>query len=151
MNVLKNHYTSKAICNKIFSIVLALFLISFFSFSQEKTHNITVTIDNVSNDNGKVVLGLHTSDTFMKGKGIQNTEAKIENGKVTVTFKNVKPGNYAILALHDENENNRMDFENGMPIESYGMSNNPMTYGPPQYSDAEFEVTTGDLDLKIRF
>ncbi len=147
MKTLKNHST-----NKTFSIAILLFLTSLFCFSQEsETYTITVSIDNVKNNNGKVMLGLHSADTFMKGQGIQNAESKIEDGKITVTFENVEPGNYAILALHDENENNRMDFENGTPIESYGMSNNPMSYGPPQYNDAKFEVINENLDLKIRF
>ena len=56
------------------------------------------------------------------------------------------------MALHDENDNNAMDFEdNGMPKESYGMSNNPMSYGPPQFATAKFEVASEDLEMNIRF
>jgi uncharacterized protein (DUF2141 family) len=88
----------------------------------------------------------------MKGKGIKDAETSIEDGKVTITFENVLPGEYAILALHDENDNKRMDFEdNGMPKESFGMSNNVMAMGPPQYDDAKFTVADKDLDLNIRF
>lgn len=113
--------------------------------------NITVTINNIKNNKGSVLLGLHTEDTFMKGAGVKNLTSKIENGQVTVTFTNVEAGTYAIMVMHDENDNKRMDFENGMPIESYGMSNNPMSYGPPQYSDAKFEVTDKDLEFNIIF
>lgn len=113
--------------------------------------NITVTIQNIKNDKGSILLGLHNEDTFMKGPGIKNLKSKIENGKVTVTFEDVEAGTYAILVMHDENNNNRMDFENGMPLESYGMSNNPMSYGPPQYQDAKFEVIDKDLKFNIRF
>jgi len=113
--------------------------------------NITVTIKNIKNNKGSVLLGLHTEDTFMKGAGVKNLTSKIENGQVTLTFTNVKAGTYAIMVMHDENDNKRMDFENGMPLESYGMSNNPMSYGPPQYSDAKFEVTDKDLEFNIIF
>ena len=45
-----------------------------------------------------------------------------------------------------------MDFnESGMPLESYGTSNNVMTFGPPQYDDAKFKVENNDLELNIRF
>lgn len=111
--------------------------------------NITVTIKNIKNNKGSVLLGLHTENTFMKGAGVKNLTSKIENGQVTVTFTNVEAGTYAIMVMHDENDNKRMDFENGMPLESYGMSNNPMSYGPPQYSDAKFEVTDKDLEFNI--
>ncbi|BAO74328.1 DUF2141 domain-containing protein [Winogradskyella sp. PG-2] len=134
-------------------LTIALVLTSVFSFSQEdKGVTITVTIDNVKNDKGNVLMSLHTSETFMKGKGIIDAETKIKDGKVTITFENVLPGEYAIMALHDENENQRMDFQdNGMPLESYGMSNNVMSFGPPQYGDAKFKVEAKDLELNIRF
>ena len=131
---------------------LSLLFVSLLGSLFMNAQNITVTIDNVSNDNGKVIFALHTSDTFMKGPGIQNAETKIENGKAVVTFKDVKPGTYAIMALHDANENNQMDYEaSGMPKEAYGMSNNPMSYGPPQFYDAKFEFKGEDVDMKIRF
>lgn len=131
---------------------LALAFTTLFSFAQDEGITITVTVDNVTSDNGKVLMSLHTSETFMKGKGIKNAETTIEDGKVTVTFENVLPGEYAILALHDENDNKRMDFEdNGMPKESFGMSNNVIAMGPPQYEDAKFKVTSEDLTLNIRF
>jgi len=88
----------------------------------------------------------------MKGKGLMSAQSKIKDGKITVTFENVKPGDYAIIAFHDENENSKMDFrENGMPLESYGMSNNSMAFGPPNYNDAKFTVADKNLDLNIRF
>ena len=133
---------------------IALVLTSIFSYAQEeeKGITITVTIDNVKSDNGKVSMSLHTSETFMKGAGVMNAETKIKDGKISITFENVQPGEYAIMALHDENENNRMDFrENGMPLESYGTSNNVMAFGPPQYDDAKFNVEDKDLELNIRF
>ena len=116
-----------------------------------KGQTITVTVDNLKNNNGVVLFGLHTKDTWMKAAGVQNLKSKSENGKVTVTFTNVKAGTYAILVLHDENENNRMDFENGMPKENYGMSNNPMSFGPPQFEESKFEVKNKDLEFNIRF
>lgn len=136
--------------NLVLTLVLAFS--TLFSFAQDEGITITVTVDNVTNDKGKVLMSLHTSETFMKGKGIKDAETTIENGKVTITFENVLPGDYAILALHDENDNKRMDYEdNGMPKESFGMSNNVMIMGPPQYEDAKFKVANEDLDLNIRF
>ncbi|WP_422860318.1 DUF2141 domain-containing protein [Flagellimonas sp. S174] len=138
---------------KSLALALAFLLVHFIGLAQETEGiDITVTIDNVVNNNGKVIATLHTEDTFMKGPGIQNLDSSIEDGKVSFTFKNVAPGTYAIMALHDENENRSMDFyENGMPKESYGMSGNEMTLGPPSFIDAKFDVTQEDLELNIRF
>ena len=135
---------------KALALTLSLFVISFISFAQEAEGiTITVTVDNVLNDNGKVMAGLHTADNFMKAEGIKVAESKISEGKVTLTFENVLPGSYAIMAMHDENENNQMDYQsNGMPKESYGMSGNDMSFGPPTFTDAQFEVADKDLDRK---
>jgi uncharacterized protein (DUF2141 family) len=133
-------------------LTLALAFSTLFSFAQDEGITITVTIDNVTSNEGKVLMALHTSETFMKGKGIKNGESTIEDGKVTLKFENVLPGDYAILAFHDENNSKRMDFhENGMPKESFGTSNNVMAMGPPQYDDAKFTVADEDLELNIRF
>jgi len=137
---------------KTLFLTFALVLTSLFSFSQDSGVTLTLTIDNVINDKGNVKMALHTVDTFMKGKGLENGQSEIKDGKVTITFENVKPGDYAVIAFHDENENNKMDFrDNGMPLESYGMSNNVMSFGPPQYDDAKFTIADKDLELSIRF
>ncbi len=135
----------------LFLKTVFLFIVSF-SFAQNSGLSISVTIDNVTSDEGKVLLVLHTSDTFMKSDGIDSAESTIENGRVQVTFNHVQPGEYAIIALHDANGNGRMDFqENGMPLEAYGSSNNPMFFGPPQYDEAKFQLEDKNLELNIRF
>ncbi|TBM99724.1 DUF2141 domain-containing protein [Hyunsoonleella flava] len=136
------------------TLFIALFLSINFSNAQEDTtgQTVTVTINNITNNNGHVLLSLHTKDTFMKGPGIKSVKSEIVDGKITATFENISPGTYAVMALHDENDNNTMDFEdNGMPKESYGMSNNPMSYGPPQFATAKFDLATEDLEMNIRF
>ena len=138
---------------KTLSLFIALILSSTLSFAQEtKGQDITVTVENIANNRGHVVIALHTADTFMKANGLQQTSSKVKDGKVIVTFKNVAPGDYALLALHDENDNNKMDFEpNGMPMESFGLSNNPMLMGPPAFSEGKFEVTDKRIELTIKF
>jgi uncharacterized protein (DUF2141 family) len=138
--------------------LLILILISNLSFAQNSVQNkiegvtITVKIDNVRNNKGHVVFSLHTKDTFMKKAGIQSSVVTSENGIAEAVFENVIPGNYAIIALHDENDNKKMDFDNsGMPKEDYGMTNNVFTMGPPSFIDGEFQVADKDLNLAIRF
>ncbi len=88
----------------------------------------------------------------MKGAGLTNLNVPAVKGEVTLTFENVTPGEYAIMVMHDANDNKRMDMEpNGMPKESYGMTGNAMPMGPPSFADAKFEVTDKDLDFRIRF
>ena len=138
---------------KTLSLFITLILSTTLSFAQgTKGQDITVTVENIANNRGHVVVALHSADTFMKSDGLQKAELRVKDGKVVATFKNVTPGNYALLALHDENDNKRMDFEpNGMPMESFGLSNNPMLMGPPNFSDGKFEVTDKNVELTIKF
>ena len=133
-------------------LALGIFLIAFTAKAQEETVTVKVTVDNVLNDNGTLLVSLHSNGTFMKGPGVIDLQKEAVKGVVTITFENVKPGTYAIMVLHDENDNKRMDFEaNGMPKESYGMSGNVMAMGPPTFADAKFEVAAEDLEFTIRF
>lgn len=134
----------------LFIICLSLTLSSWAQ--NDDTQTISITINNIKNDTGKILLGLHTENTFMKTEALQKRATVIKDGKIEVTFTNVAPGDYAVLALHDENNNNKMDFTaNGMPKEDYGLSNNAMSFGPPQFSEAKFKVENEDITLNILF
>ena len=138
---------------KNLSLSLILLILSFSAISQEeKGITVTVTLENVLSSNGKILSALHNQESFMKGQGLKNDDVKAEKGEMIIEFKNVMPGTYAVSVLHDENENMRMDFQaNGMPKENYGLSQNPMLMGPPNFKDAQFEVTDEDVALAIRF
>lgn len=140
----------------VFTITVAL--TSFFLNAQDASltdseliegTTITVVVP-VKSDKGTVLFGLYDENTFMKAAPLKGLESEIIDGKATVTFENVAPGTYAITLFHDTNGNKQMDFEpNGMPIEMYGVSNNVMSYGPPQWSDAKFEVDSQPLHFDI--
>jgi len=136
------------------ALILSLALTTTLSHAQDniETYSITVKIDNALSDDGNMLIGLHDVNTFMKGKGLQNSKSEIVDGIVTVTFEDVTPGNYAIMVLHDANDNGKMDFDTtGRPSESYGMSNNPMLFGPPTFTDAKFELLNEDKEINVRF
>lgn len=140
---------------KTIIISIALSIASFVATAQSETeaktgNAITVTIP-VNSDEGKIGLALYQEHNFMKGAPFQGTNGEIKDGKSVVTFENVPAGEYAIVIYHDKNNNNQMDFAaNGMPLEDYGMSNNVMSFGPPMWSDAKFEINGEDVAMEIR-
>jgi uncharacterized protein (DUF2141 family) len=141
---------------KTIILTIALAISTFFLKAQTndvasiKGATITVTVPVASNE-GNVIFGLYDENTFMKAAPIQGLEGEIIDGKATVIFTNVVPGTYGITLFHDKNGNKQMDFEpNGMPKEMYGVSNNVMNYGPPQWNDAKFEVSSESLAMEIR-
>ena len=141
---------------KIFTAIFALVVVFQSSIntpeikSTEKS-NITVTVPNVTSNKGTVSYALYTKEGFMVDP-VQTQFSTVVNKKSTVVFKDVQPGEYAIVCFHDANGNKKMDFDQGrMPLEDYGVSNNPMSYGPPQYDAAKFVVSDKDVTLEIRF
>lgn len=136
---------------KILATVLTVSLMLVANLVSNKEQTITATVVNVSSNEGKVSFALYNKETFMQ-QPLQAKNAKIVDGKSTVTFEGVKSGEYAILCFHDKNDNNKMDFqENGMLMEDYGASNNVMSFGPPKYEDAKFTVSKEDVNLEIKF
>lgn len=131
---------------------IGLFLALSVVVRGQEMFTIKVTVENATSDKGSVLFGLHNENTFMKAKELQGGATAIENGQCSFIFENVVPGTYAVIALHDANDNKRMDFEvTGMPKEDYAVSNNPMSFGPPRFSEAAFDLKDQDLELMLRF
>lgn len=128
---------------------LALFVSNVIN-AQEK-FTITATVVNITSSEGKVGFALYNKENFMKTP-ILASDVKIVDGKSTVTFKDVEPGEYAVVCYHDKNNNDKMDFAtNGMPLEDYGSSNNVMNFGPPTFENAKFTVSDKNVSLEIKF
>ncbi len=74
------------------------------------------------------------------------------SGKVEIRFTGVKPGQYAIALLHDENDNGKADRAMGMmPKEGYGFSRDaPVKMAPPRFTDAVLALGEGISRLTIR-
>ena len=148
---------------KLITIII-MYLIGFVSFAQTtlvskinsdkaNKYQIEVTINNIISNKGKVYFALYDSENgFNQKQPVSSKSAKIEDGVSKVNFENLKPKTYAVVCYHDSNENGKMDFQdNGMPIEDYGATNNIFNYGPPQFSDAKFELIDKDLTFEIKF
>ncbi len=139
----------KTVLTFIVFLVVSAFAKAQLTPISPQTYTITVTVDNARNNEGEMMFSLNQKENFMRGAPFKSDHVSITNGVATVTFKDVPAGDYAVLVLHDKNGNGQMDFEpNGMPKESYGMSNNVMSYGQPTFEEAKFTLTE-DVVLKI--
>lgn len=142
--------------NISYYFLVALFsLLPYYSMEaqQEEKEGVDIKVEviHVSNSKGQVLLSLHTKKTWLKGPGVQNLSAQIVDGQSEAVFKNVPRGTYAIMVMHDENNNNDMDVNTlGLPKEQYGSSRNPPKIGPPIFGEAKFKVKKEDLRFKIK-
>ena len=136
---------------KILVSILVVVIISITNIITAQNKIITATVLNISSDKGIVKFALFNKTNF-RLKPLQSEIGNIENGKTTITFKEVAGGEYAIVCYHDKNSNDKMDFQpNGMPLEAYGASNNVMNFGPPRFDDAKFTVVDKNVSLEIKF
>ena len=113
--------------------------------------DITVKVNNLDNNKGKVLVAIYDSKDSFLNKRFKGTMSKINDNTCEVTFKNIPEGVYAISLFHDENDNNKMDSNFlGIPKEDYGCSNNATGFmGPPKWEDAKFELKDKSITQTI--
>ncbi|MXP44534.1 DUF2141 domain-containing protein [Altererythrobacter sediminis] len=129
---------------------------AIFARPAAQASNITVTVTNMRSDEGVVRACITaTSKGFPKcdprdAASINVVAPAAET--VTVNFKNVTPGRYAIALLHDENNNGKADRAlMMMPTEGFGFSRDAkVRMGPPKFEDAAFDVAGNPIVQTIR-
>jgi uncharacterized protein (DUF2141 family) len=121
--------------NKVFSICFGLLMISNFSFSQFK---LDIEITEIRNNTGNIMLQIFDADE----KVLIREMSTIKDNKCAFSFKNLKPGKYAVRYFHDENLNGVMETNMlGKPTEGYGFSNNVTAkFGPPPFEKWLFVI-----------
>lgn len=110
------------------------------------TGTLTVTFQGIKTQTGAVLLSLASSEAAYDGKAPTSAEAAPVTGdSVSVTFKDLAPGRYAIKAFHDINGDGKMSTNPfGIPTEPFAFSNNAHgSMGPAKWADAGFEVKAG--------
>ena len=69
-----------------------------------------------------------------------------------LTFSHVVPGDYALVVLHDENSNGKVDTMLGIPREGVGFSRDaPIRFGPPKWDAVRFHVPNGPSATSVTF
>jgi len=120
---------------------------------KQYAYSVSIGLNNIISEKGKVYFSLYDSESNFNSKNsVRTAESIIQDGSVKVVFEDLEPHFYAVICFHDANENGIMDYnENGMPLEDYGLTNNFMNFGPPQFNDAKFELINKDLSFEIKF
>jgi len=102
---------------------------------------ISVHLVDLPSDEGKIFIMLCTREAYdNNGEGCERGQVTPSRREASYVFENVPPGEYAIQAIHDENNNDEFDRKwYGKPKEAYGMSTNPEPrWGRPKFDDGVF-------------
>jgi uncharacterized protein (DUF2141 family) len=118
--------------------------------------DLTVLIDNVSDDSGHVLAAIFDKpDTFpnamLRGERVAATE-RDSTGRVRLMFTGLAPGRYAVSAFHDRDDNGKLNANMmGLPTEPYGFSRDAKgSFGPPAFEDAAVDVPEAGLTITLR-
>jgi len=123
-------------------LIILNFLYLNVIFSQEENSKFYITdlrgdisleikINNLESNKGPIYIRILDEN---ENPVIVGTSTII-NYSSEISFDSISPGKYAIQFFHDENENQKMDFNIiGIPKEKFGSSNNVKpVLGPPKF------------------
>lgn len=140
---------------KMFLAGLLFCSVSFPAWSQGR---VNVNISNFENNKGGCIVCLYNNakDFSDKGTPVACTTVTVANQAATVVFEKVQPGTYAVMVIHDANNNRKFDTNfMGIPKEGYGASQNKLPFAAaPKFNENKFAVTEGtqvNCHIRLRY
>jgi uncharacterized protein (DUF2141 family) len=147
-----------------FAQLTALIFATLASISSTKivhalpTQTLTVVINGIEHKKGQICIGVYAKEQGFpeKTSGLaQSACTKITGSVLKQQFFGLKPGNYAVTIVDDQNGDRKLnkDFF-GIPTEGFGISNNPtvsVQTGSPEFREAKFLLnknTTINITVK---
>jgi len=129
--------------------------LSAVAFAQSPCPGIHVKVLNIRNSTGTVDCALFESPVGFPTEFLRSATnvmvLKIRDSHAHCDFEGIPPGTYAIVVIHDENMNGKLDANwRGIPKEGYGFSNDAIgVAGAPSFSAASFPYDGQNLDMTI--
>jgi uncharacterized protein (DUF2141 family) len=140
-------------------------LILVLSTTPALSNDLRLTIDNVRSDSGEILIALYDdADGFRSAiansakRGLVpdsgrliGTAIRAARGMQSTVFTQLPAGRYAIVVIHDENDNGRLDKNLwAMPIEGYGFGNNAQGFlSAPSFDAAAITIGNGQVSASI--
>jgi uncharacterized protein (DUF2141 family) len=123
-----------------------LSLLSLFILNQSSTnYDLTINVKGFPSSKGEAYIAIYraTDDFPVFGKQFKGKTSTIAGTTSKVVFSKLPAGSYAVAVYHDKNNNKILDKNYlGIPIESYGFSNNARrTFSAPSFEEASFMVS----------
>lgn len=120
---------------------LAALLIGAGLASAALAGDVTVTLTGVKPEGGQMLVSLQTRDQFMKPAGAAGAMGPAETGTQVLTVKDVAPGDYAVMVMHDADSNWTMNLgADHRPAEGWGMSGQAPDGRKPTFDDVKVAV-----------
>jgi len=110
-----------------------------------------VVVMDVRSSAGQVRVDVCPQSDFLKECRF-GAEAPARQGETVVVVPGLPPGEYAVQAYHDGNQNHHVDRNIlGLPTEEVGFSKNPpIRFSAPSFKSAAFNYNGGDQTIELR-
>ena len=116
--------------------------------------DVSVRLQGLRNNKGSVLVCLSADPQhFLKCQStLGSVGRKLAPAQAaSVSLGRVPAGRYALLVVHDENGNGKLDMMLGIPREGFGFSNNPaMRPRAPRWDEISFDVKPGPVTQTVR-
>jgi uncharacterized protein (DUF2141 family) len=137
--------------NKIMLLIISL---CATITAQSQPVNLTVTVNNVKSSKGIVkVCVFNQANGFPEKTNLAIKCGSLNAAKGTMQIKidGLMPGNYAIAAHHDENNDGKLNTNFlGIPTEAAGASNGAKgKMGPPKFENAVLAIDKNKAQISI--
>ena len=110
-------------------VAIAVVSAAMIAEAAPKQHTLTIVVDGVRNSAGVGGALVFKSDRGWPedvSAAVSRKAVSAREGATTIKIGGLRPGDYGVVVLHDENENQALDRNwFGKPTEQWGMSNNP--------------------------
>lgn len=130
-------------CARAAAALLALLTAIGQAATGDESFDLTVRVVDADPVTGTVEISLFNSaETFLKQPYLQTSGPVNEDGSHQARFGKVPPGEYAVVVVHDENGNGKLDTGFlGFGGESYAYSNDARPlFGRPSFDEVKFAV-----------
>lgn len=137
---MKINNPGKTIVKLLTSFKYTIYFMLFISAAH--AGDLVVVVENIKSDAGNVRVAVFDNAKNFTKTQLWGQFVAAKSGTVSITFKDVPAGQYAISAFHDLNGNGKLDRNFvGKPVEPYGFSRNARgIFGPPSFEDAMIQV-----------
>lgn len=132
------------------AFLLSLLVLAVTTAGTANAADLVVNVTGVRAHKGMLKLAVYDSAASWDGDGksVAADEKTPDADEVTFRFANIPAGKVAVMAMHDENGNGKLDSNfMGMPTEGYGFSNNPKVMRKAHFDEAA--VAVGDAPVTI--
>jgi uncharacterized protein (DUF2141 family) len=122
--------------------------------SDYTTGTLIITFTDIRSDIGNIRLGLYDAPEQWTDNARYHyvwDKEELKDGRLTVEIKDLPRTTYAFSVLDDEDENETMTYKLGLPVEGWGMSNNPSfaRLKAPAFDEVSFELDNPLIRFEI--